>query len=59
MCEDIERTFLEMASFLRVTAGREQGARLSTAEATLLKLDAYIHFAQSIKDLLRARGRQV
>ncbi len=49
----IERTFLEVASFLRVSAAREEGARVSIAEATLLKLDGYIHFLQSLKDMLR------
>lgn len=49
----IECTFVEMASFLRVTGYREEGATTSFAEATLLRLDAYIHFIQSLLDLFR------
>ena len=49
----IERAFLDIASFLRITGYREEGATPSFAESTLLRLDAYIHFLQSLLDLLR------
>ena len=52
MAMDLERTFLDLASFIRVTASREEGATSSVAEATLLRLDAYIHFLNSFREAL-------
>ncbi len=52
----IEQAFLDIASFVRVTASREEGATPSVAEATLLRLDAYIHFLSSFRDLLGGKN---
>ena len=52
---EIEHVLEEIGSFVRLAGAREDGATISVAEATLLKLDLYIHFLCSLTDVLRGR----
>ena len=54
---EIEHVLEEIGSFVRLAGAREDGATISVAEATLLKLDLYIHFLCSLTDVLRGRSR--
>ena len=60
--ENVDHSLAEMASFLHLTAFREEGATVSVAESTLLRLEAYIHFVESLLDQIRGHedaGMQV
>ena len=48
MAADLNRFLDDLASFIRLTSGREEGCTESVAEATLIKLDSYLNVLYAV-----------
>ena len=48
MASDLDNFLDNLASFIRLTSGRENGCSESFAEATLIKLDSYLHVLYAV-----------